>query len=137
MMINGAVGGVRTLIWSYLLLTLPIYCVALFLRHTVGQEEDATSLECCSTTPRALWTSFRCLVSGDCITSNGKPIFVLLSMAHGPQYAMFFCITKVFFMFGLFNVIVAIYVENTVAAAKFNEVRQKRNRLRDQSVFTD
>lgn len=39
--------------------------------------------------------------------------------------------------FGLFNVIVAIYVENAVAAAKFNDVRQKKNRLVDTSVFTD
>merc|ERR1712003_608748 len=33
--------------------------------------------------------------------------------------------------FGLFNVIVAIYVENTVAAAKYNDVAKKRRRIGD------
>eukprot|EP00405_Crypthecodinium_cohnii_P035603 CAMPEP_0206532346 /NCGR_PEP_ID=MMETSP0325_2-20121206/4316_1 /ASSEMBLY_ACC=CAM_ASM_000347 /TAXON_ID=2866 /ORGANISM="Crypthecodinium cohnii, Strain Seligo" /LENGTH=287 /DNA_ID=CAMNT_0054028783 /DNA_START=520 /DNA_END=1383 /DNA_ORIENTATION=- len=38
--------------------------------------------------------------------------------------------------FGLFNVIVAIYVENTVAAARHNVIRQKQLRLTDQYVFS-
>jgi len=39
--------------------------------------------------------------------------------------------------FGLFNVIIAIYVESTVAAAKFNELRQKQHRLTDKQVFAE
>jgi len=39
--------------------------------------------------------------------------------------------------FGLFNVIVAIYVENTVVSAKYNDLMQKRRRLLDQSMFVD
>merc|ERR1719296_430750 len=39
--------------------------------------------------------------------------------------------------FGLFNIIVAIYVENTVAAAKYNDLRQKQERLMNQKMFTD
>jgi len=39
--------------------------------------------------------------------------------------------------FGLFNVIVAIYVENTVAAAKFNDLRLKQERLLDQQMFAE
>eukprot|EP00446_Apocalathium_sp_SHHI-4_P067936 CAMPEP_0177520402 /NCGR_PEP_ID=MMETSP0369-20130122/47624_1 /TAXON_ID=447022 ORGANISM="Scrippsiella hangoei-like, Strain SHHI-4" /NCGR_SAMPLE_ID=MMETSP0369 /ASSEMBLY_ACC=CAM_ASM_000364 /LENGTH=181 /DNA_ID=CAMNT_0018999743 /DNA_START=134 /DNA_END=679 /DNA_ORIENTATION=+ len=39
--------------------------------------------------------------------------------------------------FGLFNVIIAIYVENTVVAVKFNELRQKQHRLTDTQVFAE
>merc|ERR1711988_1052414 len=38
-----------------------------------------------------------------------------------------------FMTFGLFNVIVALYVENTVAAAKLNDVLLKRVRLADRA----
>jgi len=39
--------------------------------------------------------------------------------------------------FGLFNVIIAIYVENTVAAAKSNELVQRQRRLEDQTRFAE
>mmetsp|Transcript_94764 Transcript_94764/g.267538 ORF Transcript_94764/g.267538 Transcript_94764/m.267538 type:complete len:192 (+) Transcript_94764:2-577(+) len=35
----------------------------------------------------------------------------------------------------MFNVIAAIYVENTIAAAKFNELLQKHSRLQDEEMF--
>eukprot|EP00971_Amphidinium_carterae_P300161 5963966-Amphidinium_carterae.1 len=37
--------------------------------------------------------------------------------------------------FGLFNVIVAIYVENIVTAAKFNSRQSKRKRLLDKDMM--
>merc|ERR1719350_2766518 len=40
-------------------------------------------------------------------------------------------------MFGLCNVITALYVENTVAAAKYNSLHQKRQRLLDAQMFAD
>jgi len=39
--------------------------------------------------------------------------------------------------FGLFNVIVAIYVENTVAAAKFNDLKLKRMRMQNQHLVAE
>jgi len=137
MMINGALGGIRTLLWSYFLLLLPLYVVALLLRQSLGEEtEPGTGVESFSTLAGALFTSFRCLVAMDCTTSEGKPIFVLVAQAHGGGFAVLYCFTNVFMTFGLFNVIVAIYVENTVAAAKFNDTRQKQNRLTDRKMFT-
>jgi len=56
---------------------------------------------------------------------------------YGWGYALIYCFTTVLMTFGLFNVIVAIYVENTVAAAKYNELRQKQMRLTDQQMFVN
>jgi len=38
MMINGAIGGMRTLFWSMILISLPLYAVALLLRESLGDE---------------------------------------------------------------------------------------------------
>merc|ERR1712176_1083308 len=38
-------------------------------------------------------------------------------------------------MFGLFNVITALYVDNILAAAKFDNLHQKRSRLMDAQMF--
>jgi len=138
MMINGAIGGIRTLIWSHLLLAVPLYLVAMLLRETLGNLADeghGNGVENFSSLSASLFTSFRCLVSGDCTTEDGKPIFLLVSKAYGFGFALLYCFASVFMTFGLFNVIVAIYVENAVAAAKFNDLRQKQIRLTDQRMF--
>jgi len=138
MMISGAIGGVRTFIWSQLLLAVPLYVVALVFRQTLGEMSDeGNGAEAFSSVAESFFTTFRCLVVGDCTDSLGRPIFVRISDYYGPGYALFYSFASVFMMFGLSNVIIAIYVENTVAAAKFNELRQKQNRLTDMQVFRE
>eukprot|EP00928_Gymnodinium_smaydae_P073225 TRINITY_DN56461_c0_g1_i1.p1 TRINITY_DN56461_c0_g1~~TRINITY_DN56461_c0_g1_i1.p1 ORF type:complete len:590 (-),score=91.27 TRINITY_DN56461_c0_g1_i1:56-1825(-) len=136
MMINGAVGGVTTLLWSVLLICLPLYMVALILRETVGNLES-NGVDCFSTLSESFFTIFRCIVAGDCSQQDGRPIFVLISKEHGWFYGFLYLSTVVFMTFGLFNVIVAIYVENTVAAAKHNDLQKKQQRLMDKRVFLE
>jgi len=139
MLINGAIGGLRTLLWSHLIILLPLYLVAMILRQSLGErarEGHGDGAEYFATMSGSLFTSFRCLVAGDCTNADGKPIFVHVTEAHGFGFALLYCFTTVFMTFGIFNVIVAIYVENTVAAAKFNDIRQKQHRLTDQKMFT-
>lgn len=62
---------------------------------------------------------------------------MLVNEYYGAGYAAFYCMMSVIMTFGLFNVIVAIYVENTVAASKFNDLRQKQERLMDQQMFAE
>lgn len=85
--------------------------------------------------PMSVFTIFRCLVGAECTTADGNPIFLLISSNFGWEYGLVYCCCSVFMTFGLFNVIVAIYVENTVAAAKFNDTHQKRQRVMDQHMF--
>lgn len=78
-----------------------------------------------------------CLIAGDCNTSEGRPIFVVVVQRHGWWYGVIYGFNLGLMTFAPFNVIVAIYVENTVAAAKFNDRCVKRAMLYDQQLFTD
>jgi len=130
MMINGMIGGMRTLFWSMILIVLPLYAVAVLLRDSVGTNKNIDSLD------NAMFTVFRCFVSGDCSDSDGRPIVVSLIKESGTLYGIGYCIISLLMTFGLFNVIIALYVENTVAAAKHNDILQRRLRLQDQSRLT-
>jgi len=113
--------------------------VALLLRESLGENADdiGTGAEYFKELPLAFFTMVRCIVAGECNTHEGKPIFVLVSSCYGWGYGAIYCFTVVLMTFGLFNVIVAIFVENTLAAAKYNDARQKRQRLMDQHMFTE
>jgi len=136
MMINGAVGSIRTLGWSMVLIALPVYGMALLLRESLGGEVGEGA-EAFQTVLTSSFTVFRCLVAAECTTSEGKPIFVLVSSQYGWMLAMFYCLVTVLMTFGLYNVIMAIYVENIVAAAKYNDLHQKRQRFLDAQVFAE
>eukprot|EP00448_Togula_jolla_P031123 CAMPEP_0170648380 /NCGR_PEP_ID=MMETSP0224-20130122/44709_1 /TAXON_ID=285029 /ORGANISM="Togula jolla, Strain CCCM 725" /LENGTH=416 /DNA_ID=CAMNT_0010979913 /DNA_START=1 /DNA_END=1248 /DNA_ORIENTATION=+ len=45
MMINGAAGGIRTLFWSTVLLVIPVFTFALFLRETIGRSDNHSQPE--------------------------------------------------------------------------------------------
>lgn len=138
MIVNGAVGGVRTLCWSFILISVPVYVLAVILRETLGSESGSEhGAENFSSTSLAFFTVFRCIVAADCTTANGKPIFLLVSRRYGWVFAAIYMVAAMLMIFGLFNIIIAIYVENTVAAAKCNGMVMKRRRLMDQRMFTD
>merc|ERR1719189_1354093 len=107
-MINGAIGGVRTLLWSILLLIIPLYTVALILREYLEntQEQPGGAAHFFRRVPIAVFTLFRCIVASECTTEAGKPIFVLLVQDYGWGFAGIYCATVVLMTFGLFNVIV-------------------------------
>eukprot|EP00927_Polykrikos_kofoidii_P021102 TRINITY_DN20098_c0_g3_i1.p1 TRINITY_DN20098_c0_g3~~TRINITY_DN20098_c0_g3_i1.p1 ORF type:complete len:642 (-),score=93.87 TRINITY_DN20098_c0_g3_i1:26-1951(-) len=138
LMVNGVLGGVRTLAWSFVLICVPLYMVAMVLRETAGrlpQDNDSAS-ENFNTVGISFYTMFRCVVGGDCTDSSGRPIFLILLLNHGWQYAAIYIVTLLLMTFGLFNVIVAIYVENTVASAKYNEMVLKHRRLQNEEMFS-
>merc|ERR1712060_677634 len=71
------------------------------------------------------------------MTESGQPIFLLITRHFGWGYAVMYCVMMFIMTFGLFNVIAALYVENTVAAAKYNNLHTKRQRLLDAEYFAD
>eukprot|EP00928_Gymnodinium_smaydae_P064988 TRINITY_DN4819_c0_g1_i1.p1 TRINITY_DN4819_c0_g1~~TRINITY_DN4819_c0_g1_i1.p1 ORF type:complete len:724 (-),score=129.42 TRINITY_DN4819_c0_g1_i1:37-1908(-) len=136
MMVNGAMGSMRTLLYSMILICAPLFVVALVFRETLGSESaEISGTACFSTLPWAFFTLFRCIVAGDCSNENGQPIFVLVTRAYGSIYALTYCFIMMLMTFGLFNVIVAIYVDNTLEAARHNELHVQRSRLRDTQFF--
>eukprot|EP00927_Polykrikos_kofoidii_P021100 TRINITY_DN20098_c0_g2_i1.p1 TRINITY_DN20098_c0_g2~~TRINITY_DN20098_c0_g2_i1.p1 ORF type:complete len:608 (-),score=78.06 TRINITY_DN20098_c0_g2_i1:164-1957(-) len=135
-MVNIVLGGVRTLAWSIVLICIPLYIASLILRETAGRLGGDNGSENFSSIQSAFFTMFRCVVVGDCSDMSGRPIFLMLATNHGWQYAAVYVVTTLLMTFGLFNVIVAIYVENTVAAAKHNEMVMKFRRLENQEAFS-
>jgi len=136
MMVNGAIGSFKTLLYSMLLACVPVCAVALLLKASLG---DSTSLEVgvemFGTLDMAFFSSWRCFVVGDCTQHDGRPLFPLVTRESGPLFGVLYCLVQFLMHFGLFNVITAIYVENTVSAAKFNVLAIKRRRLQDREVF--
>eukprot|EP00812_Abedinium_dasypus_P006496 NODE_1821_length_1056_cov_309.776224.p1 GENE.NODE_1821_length_1056_cov_309.776224~~NODE_1821_length_1056_cov_309.776224.p1 ORF type:complete len:221 (-),score=80.07 NODE_1821_length_1056_cov_309.776224:376-1038(-) len=65
-------------------------------------------------------TIFRCLI-GDCATAGGKPLVGMLVDAYGWPIAFGYIMLTMLVTFGLFNLIMAIYLENTLASARSKE----------------
>merc|ERR1719433_1176027 len=82
-----------------------------------------------------MFTVFRCIVTGECTDTKGRPMFSLIVNAYGWGYGIIYCAVEVFMTFGLFNVIVAIFVENVLAGAKTNDQLMRRQRLRDEAFW--
>eukprot|EP00449_Zooxanthella_nutricula_P010219 CAMPEP_0198518094 /NCGR_PEP_ID=MMETSP1462-20131121/18921_1 /TAXON_ID=1333877 /ORGANISM="Brandtodinium nutriculum, Strain RCC3387" /LENGTH=57 /DNA_ID=CAMNT_0044247679 /DNA_START=46 /DNA_END=216 /DNA_ORIENTATION=+ len=57
-------------------------------------------------------------MGAECITRDGKPIFLIVMEQYGGAYGIVYAVVQVIFTFGLFNLVTAFFVENTVAAAK-------------------
>lgn len=136
MMINGAIGGMRTLLCSVMVIALPLYAVSLLMHESLaGLAEAGNGADAFSSLTRSWFTMFRCTIAGDCSNSEGRPIFLLVTDKFGWIYGVVFCASTSVMTFGLFNVVAAIFVENTLAAAKFNSIMQKRQRLLDTNMF--
>eukprot|EP00927_Polykrikos_kofoidii_P080378 TRINITY_DN7724_c0_g1_i2.p1 TRINITY_DN7724_c0_g1~~TRINITY_DN7724_c0_g1_i2.p1 ORF type:complete len:649 (-),score=109.52 TRINITY_DN7724_c0_g1_i2:111-2057(-) len=136
LMVNGTLGGIRTLCWSAVIIACPVYIVAIILRESLGGEPDLGKGEqMFRSLSSSFFTVFRCVVCGDCSTENGSPVFVLVSSNYGWGFSVLYMGTMLFMTFGLFNVIISIYVENTVEAANFNVRHHKRLRLRDEEFL--
>jgi len=134
MIINGATSSWKTLLYSMVLICMPLYGVALLLKDMLA-DSHGRGAENFEQLQLAFFTVFRCFVANDCTQEDGKPLFLLVTKEHGFVYGVLYCLVQFLMTFGLFNVIVAIYVENTVSAARFNDLFVKRERLRDRKYF--
>jgi len=94
-----------------------------------GKVDIITSEELFSSVPRSMFTSFRCY-TGDCTTSDGSSIAKLLADAYGPAFILAYVASVMVISFGLFNLIMAFYVDITTSAARSNQAqsRQQQNR---------
>eukprot|EP00927_Polykrikos_kofoidii_P038332 TRINITY_DN3266_c0_g2_i2.p1 TRINITY_DN3266_c0_g2~~TRINITY_DN3266_c0_g2_i2.p1 ORF type:complete len:806 (+),score=128.74 TRINITY_DN3266_c0_g2_i2:285-2702(+) len=155
LMIKGIIAGLRTLFWAMVLLFMGLFVIGVFLRQTVGTLSATTTTagdSCretgsCSekdisfehvrhhngslfaTVPWAMFTVFRCLTDG-CSSADGTPLNIHLHRMYGAGFLLPYWFTFIFFTWGLFNLVMAIFVENVMEAA-----RQKRELVqRDQCI---
>merc|ERR1719440_2318506 len=116
------------------LLVIPIYAIALVLRETVGEsdlqyeEYHLHYIKPFMTLSNSFFTVFRCIM-GDCSTATGQPIPVLLTDNFGWAFAVGFAVVISVTTFGLFNVIIALYVDNIQQAQKNSHDKALQHRL--------
>eukprot|EP00929_Paragymnodinium_shiwhaense_P034273 TRINITY_DN1866_c5_g1_i2.p1 TRINITY_DN1866_c5_g1~~TRINITY_DN1866_c5_g1_i2.p1 ORF type:complete len:685 (-),score=168.99 TRINITY_DN1866_c5_g1_i2:197-2251(-) len=134
MMMHGMIGGLTTLGWAMLLFLTTVYLVSLLFRETLGRSQFENVYEYFNGVPRAMLTTFRCSF-GDCSAAGGVPIFEHVDKYYGPQYGLLYCVFIFSMSIGLFNVISAIFVESTLAAAAGMKFRQKKARLQDEDLW--
>eukprot|EP00929_Paragymnodinium_shiwhaense_P099463 TRINITY_DN6111_c0_g2_i1.p1 TRINITY_DN6111_c0_g2~~TRINITY_DN6111_c0_g2_i1.p1 ORF type:complete len:655 (-),score=105.85 TRINITY_DN6111_c0_g2_i1:201-2165(-) len=134
MMMHGMIGGLPTLGWALLLFMFSVYIVALLCREFLGRQEEDHTHSYFSDVPRAMITTFRCSF-GDCTDLAGTPIFEHVDKKHGIGFSVFYCLFAFTMSIGMFNVISAIFVQSTLAAATGMKAKQKKARLQDDVLW--
>eukprot|EP00929_Paragymnodinium_shiwhaense_P095374 TRINITY_DN5647_c0_g2_i1.p1 TRINITY_DN5647_c0_g2~~TRINITY_DN5647_c0_g2_i1.p1 ORF type:complete len:661 (-),score=114.27 TRINITY_DN5647_c0_g2_i1:244-2226(-) len=134
MMLHGMIGGLPTLGWALLLFIMTVYVVALMFREFLGREEHEHIFEYFNDVPRAMVTTFRCSF-GECVTVQGTPIFEHVDKQYGMAFSLFYCLFAFAMSIGMFNVISAIFVQSTLAAATALTKKQKKARLQDERLW--
>jgi len=152
-MLVGFILGSPALFWTLFILWGVVGFIAMGLRMVVGLEPGEQSLldrcgpgddmynthpECkrhkvigeeyCGTVGRCMFTVFRCMI-GDCSTKLGQSLTEHLSEGYGWKFNGVYCFGMIVLIFGLFNVITAIFVEATMAGLKWNENKQKQQSI--------
>lgn len=136
MMLDGAVAGAKTFMWGLVLLSVPVYAVALVMRETVGRDaQQLKGAEMFNSVGESFFTLFRCCITGECDNADGKPTMVLVTQAYGWGYGIIYCVSVLFIITGLMNVIAAIYVENITRKAQKVQNDLKHERLMDADLF--
>merc|ERR1712137_523720 len=77
-----------------------------------------------ATVGMSMLTMFRCY-TGDCNTTAGSSIVCLLNNYYGVVLSLRFILSVVFVTFALFNLVMAVYIEGTLEAAKEHDMSRK------------
>jgi len=133
LMIKGLMGGFRTLVWATVLLIFAIYVIAVFSTALIGKTTgnlEPTIKVLFSKVGMSMFTGFRCF-TGDCTDEAGNSIPLKLESYFGFPFALAYCTTTMMVTFGIFNIIIAIYIEKTLDAAKIQSLMDKKTRDRE------
>ena len=123
LMLRGLVAGCWTLALAFLLLFAVLYVMAGFATITIGGSPRIHELGLYpffNNIPASMFTAFRCS-TGDCTAEDGSSIAALLSREFGVGFILPYVASFLFVVMGIFNVILAVYVDITMKAAKEND----------------
>jgi len=123
LMVKGLVAGFRTLCLSFVLLVAVLYVISGFATMTIGSDIRTTEMGLMihfETVPASMFTAFLCF-AGECIDRSGRPIPTLMAETYGFPFVMGYVVSYMLVSMGIFNVILAVYVDITMKAAKETE----------------
>jgi len=128
-MIRGIKAGTSTLVWALLLLVIVCYAGAILLTQTIGRSSSdffrPYAERHFSSVVLSMFTLFRCF-TGDCAAYDGVPLSYILYEQYGQLSVVVYWLLIMVVTFGLFNVMIANFLQNSQRAARFNEAEQRR-----------
>eukprot|EP00927_Polykrikos_kofoidii_P067925 TRINITY_DN6334_c0_g1_i1.p1 TRINITY_DN6334_c0_g1~~TRINITY_DN6334_c0_g1_i1.p1 ORF type:complete len:781 (+),score=106.51 TRINITY_DN6334_c0_g1_i1:83-2425(+) len=154
LMIQGMAAGLRTLGWAMSLLCIYTFAIGVVLRQTVGKIKSTSSGDDCrdeetctgsdisfahvkehngslfGSIPTSMFTVFRCLMD-DCSSVDGTPLSVHLHRMYGVSFLLPYWIISIFVSFGFFNLIMAVFVDTVMEAAR----NKREMREREQCTY--
>jgi len=130
LMLMGVIAGMRTLLWAIVLLFSAVYILGVFATLSVGGKPPPTmDVDLYASVPVSMFTVYRCLMN-DCMDEQGRPIVYLYAEEFGAPFALGYIASTTVIVFGVFNLIFAIYIESTLAAAKSQRKMDNRESVR-------
>ncbi|CAE7397036.1 unnamed protein product [Symbiodinium sp. CCMP2456] len=123
LMVRGLVAGIWTLALAFCLLFAVLYLIAGLASFTIGRDSRMADLgmeDLFYNIPWSMFTAFRCFI-GDCNTMTGEPIMLVLAEQFGVVFVFGYVCSYMLVAMGIFNVILAVYVDITMRAAKEND----------------
>mmetsp|Transcript_73347 Transcript_73347/g.174733 ORF Transcript_73347/g.174733 Transcript_73347/m.174733 type:complete len:403 (+) Transcript_73347:1-1209(+) len=131
LMLAGVVAGMRTLLWAMILLFSAVYILGILATISLsGKEpEKMDGDDMFESVPMSMFTVFRCLM-GDGMDAQGRPIVYLYAESFGAPFVLGYVCSMTFIVFGVFNLIFAIYIESTLAAARTQRKMDRKESVR-------
>eukprot|EP00930_Biecheleria_cincta_P031108 TRINITY_DN21583_c0_g1_i1.p1 TRINITY_DN21583_c0_g1~~TRINITY_DN21583_c0_g1_i1.p1 ORF type:complete len:823 (-),score=123.89 TRINITY_DN21583_c0_g1_i1:365-2833(-) len=84
--------------------------------------------EYCGSLTGCMFTIFRCM-TGDCTTMGGRSLTEIWSKGYGTRFSVFYATAMIVVIFGIFNIITALFIEATLSGLKSNELHRKYDKL--------
>jgi len=148
-MLTGFIIGIPSLAWVLVMFVFILYMVGLIFRLFFGPADGQNLMSVCGpaddivdlsnadcpvhwiygeeffgTVQKSMFTSFRFML-GDYSTRGGKSIIVAFSAGYGKLFEVIFVAWMIIVIFGLFNIITAIFVDSTISGLKYNDIKRK------------
>merc|ERR1719247_619502 len=121
--------GMKTLLWAAFLLILILYMIAILLIfmsedliHSLQSTPFGTLVE---SLPMVMYVLFECMSEG-CGNNIVRPL--VDETGYRPLVLVFYPLFTVFTVFGVLNLFTAMFVDNTMEAARLNEDRFRQAR---------
>lgn len=101
-------------------------------RHPCRSLQDCLVIACSASRLDEVSLHPPITLPGDYSTRGGKSMIIAMSAGYGIVFELVFVSFMIIVIFGLFNIITAIFVDSTTAGLKHNDVKRCRLRFKQQ-----
>merc|ERR1712232_264287 len=117
MMVQGVFAGLRVLFWAIVLFFVFVFVLSVVMRQIVGHHPSNIYTASFDTLTNSMFTLFRCFTDG-CTGVDGSPLMVHLAKQYGELFMICYMLVFLFVTIGLFNLIMAIFVDNVMESTR-------------------